>query len=170
MTRASNTPAASRAADHSADSADSRRRGGARRLAESLAAGLRAFAKSKPAGAQAAKPAAIGKQAEAAAAAFLQKRGLRLIRANYRVRGGEIDLIMRDGAAIVFVEVRRRANPAFGGAAASITARKRRKLAFAAARYLAAAGGGKPARFDAVLLDGRGQIRWQKNIAVEAPY
>ena len=52
----------------------------------------------------------IGDAAEKIAADFLSKRGLRLVESNYRCRFGEIDLVMRDGDSLVFVEVRRREN------------------------------------------------------------
>ena len=81
-----------------------------------------------------------GAQAEQAAAAYLVKRGLQLVEKNYRCRFGEIDLIMRAGVTLVFVEVRSRSSRAFGGAAASIDARKQRKLIAAAQHYLAQLG------------------------------
>lgn len=58
---------------------------------------------------------------EAAARRWLESKGLRFIAANVRERGGEIDLIMRDGKTTVFVEVRYRRSAQFGGAAASVT-------------------------------------------------
>jgi putative endonuclease len=61
-----------------------------------------------------------GVQAEILAAQYLQQRGLKLVTQNYRGRFGEIDLIMQDGASLVFIEVRLRRNANFGGAAASI--------------------------------------------------
>ncbi len=99
------------------------------------------------------EPKAVkGAAAEAAAAGFLAARGLTLVCANYRCRRGEIDLVLRDGATTVFVEVRLRTHPAFGGAAESIDARKQARIIAAARHYLA----GKPevpCRFDVVLLD-----------------
>lgn len=59
---------------------------------------------------------------EAAARRWLESKGLRFIAANVRERGGEIDLIMRDGKTTVFVEVRYRRSGLYGGAAASVTA------------------------------------------------
>ncbi len=96
--------------------------------------------------------AASGADAEALAAEFLIGHGLRVLERNWRVRGGEIDLICADGECLVFVEVRLRSGRAFGGAAASITPAKQRRIVLAAGLYLA----GKreqPCRFDAVLLD-----------------
>ena len=94
---------------------------------------------------------ARGREGEALAARFLEGRGLKVIERNFRVRGGEIDLICRDGKALVFVEVRLRSRGDFGGAAASIGAAKRQRLILAAQHYLL----GKPAcdcRFDCILL------------------
>ncbi len=52
---------------------------------------------------------------------WLEGRGLRFIAANARERGGEIDLIMRDGTVTVFIEVRYRRSARYGDAAASVT-------------------------------------------------
>ncbi len=105
-----------------------------------------------------------GSAAEDAAAAFLAGHGLQLLERNYRCRFGEIDLILRDGATLVFVEVRYRGNATFGGAAESITASKRIKLLKAARHYMAAHGQIPACRFDAVLLNGSTHdIDWVRN-------
>ncbi len=104
---------------------------------------------------------ARGREAEERAARYLESRGQREISRNFRIRGGEIDLICRDGKTLVFVEVRQRSRSDFGGAAASITASKRRRIVLAAQHYLI----GKPecdCRFDCVLIDGE-QLEWIKN-------
>jgi len=101
---------------------------------------------------------ARGREAEGRAARHLEACGLRVVERNFRVRGGEIDLICRDGKTLVFVEVRLRSRSDFGGAGASITAGKRRRIVLAAQHYLLA----KPAgdcRFDCVLIDD-GQLEW----------
>lgn len=92
-----------------------------------------------------------GRLAEDLAAHHLESHGLRVLKRNFRVRGGEIDLICRDGRTLVFVEVRLRSSQAFGGAAASITATKRRRLILAARVYLQRTPD-VPCRFDCVLL------------------
>lgn len=99
---------------------------------------------------------ARGDAIEAAALGFLQQHGLRLLARNARSRGGEIDLVMLDAAAVVFVEVRYRANPAFGGGAASVDAGKRRRLVHAARAFLAGHPqmADAPCRFDVVDADG----------------
>ncbi len=62
---------------------------------------------------------ASGAGYELLARRHLEHAGLTFCAANVAVRGGELDLIMRDGTTWVFVEVRYRRNDAFGGAAAS---------------------------------------------------
>lgn len=105
-----------------------------------------------------------GKDAEARAAKFLEAQGLQIVARNYRGRYGEIDLIAREGATLVFVEVRARASNAFGGAAASITTAKREKLTRTALQYLATLGRTPLCRFDAVLLGGNASpIEWIRN-------
>ena len=106
----------------------------------------------------------IGRRAEQAAAEFLEKRGLRVIARNYRCRGGEIDLVCRDGATLVFVEVRLRSDPRFGGAAASVTVAKQGRIALAAQHYLAAYRlHDAPCRFDCVLIDGEAPPEWLRD-------
>lgn len=92
-----------------------------------------------------------GQAAEQLAATFLQKNGLTLLEKNYRCAHGEIDLIMRDGKTLVFVEVRLRSNRNFGGAGMSITASKQQKLSRTAQLYLQTHGD-SACRFDAVLM------------------
>lgn len=102
-----------------------------------------------------------GQAAERAAEEYLLTRGLDLVERNWRCKGGEIDLVMRDGAILVFVEVRARTGMGFGGAAASITAGKRARVITAARLYLATKGVDAPCRFDAVLLQD-GRMEWLK--------
>jgi putative endonuclease len=108
-------------------------------------------------------------EAEKAALRYLMRHGLRLVARNYRCRLGEIDLIMREGNALVFVEVRLRKPSSFANAAESITSAKQRKLMAAAKHYLAGQSSPPPCRFDAVLFsDEEGHdIRWLKNIIEE---
>ena len=97
-----------------------------------------------------------GDAVEAAALAHLQARGLRLISRNAAARGGEIDLVMTDGDALVFVEVRYRASDAFGGGAASVDAGKRLRLVRAAQAFLQRhpEHADAPCRFDVVVASG----------------
>jgi putative endonuclease len=103
----------------------------------------------------------IGDAGEEAAARHLAAQGLRVLARNFRVKGGELDLVCRDGATTVFVEVRRRARADFGGAAWSIGPAKQRRLILAARHWLARHGEGA-CRFDCVLIDG-GKLEWVKD-------
>ena len=103
---------------------------------------------------------AAGGDAEEAAARFLASHGLAILDRNFRTRFGEIDLVARDGATLVFVEVRlRRASERFGGAAASVDSRKRGRIVAAARQYLQRLGREPACRFDVVTLDG-GAPQW----------
>lgn len=77
-----------------------------------------------------------GQRGEAIAAAYLQRKGYGIIAANWRCAYGELDLIMRDGAELVFVEVRTRRSTIDGLAQESVTAAKQRRLAGLADAYL----------------------------------
>lgn len=102
-----------------------------------------------------------GQKAETRAAGYLEAQGLKIVERNYRCRYGEIDLIARDGATLVFVEVRARSSAAFGGAAGSITAAKRAKITLTAQHYLASLQRTPRCRFDALLMTGdSGPLEW----------
>jgi putative endonuclease len=79
---------------------------------------------------------ARGAAVEAVALAHLSEQGLRLIARNAHCRLGELDLVMRDGTTVVFVEVRYRAHAGYGGGAASVDTAKQRRLIRAAQVFL----------------------------------
>lgn len=111
---------------------------------------------------------ARGRHAEDAARAYLTRAGLREVAANANYRGGELDLVMRDGDCIVFVEVRYRRSFAFGGGAASVDSGKRRKLVLAAQSFLVEhrEHSHAPCRFDVIEASGdpaTPEIRWLKD-------
>jgi putative endonuclease len=97
-----------------------------------------------------------GEEAEELAARFLADRGLVVVARNYRTRLGEVDLVARDGATLVFVEVRARTWSAFGGAAGSVDAGKQRRIVVAARHYLARLQKEPPCRFDVFTIQGPG--------------
>jgi putative endonuclease len=105
----------------------------------------------------------LGQSAESRAATFLQTHGLKLLTRNWHCRFGEIDLVMQDGATLVFVEVRLRSRSDFGGAAASVTPAKQRKLLATARQYLTTLKTLPPCRFDVVALNGNEPPDWIKN-------
>jgi putative endonuclease len=97
-----------------------------------------------------------GKAAEDLAAAYLENRGLAVLARNLRCKGGELDILCRDGAVLVVVEVRQRSSARFGGALASVTRQKQRRMIRAARFHLQrhAAWQHCVLRFDVVGLDG----------------
>ena len=109
---------------------------------------------------------AAGRRWENAAGEFLTDQGLAVVARGYRCRLGEIDLVCRDGAALVIVEVRARATSGFGTAVETVTARKRRRIVQATRHLLMRRPEWQqlPIRFDVVAFDGiesgTPQISW----------
>jgi putative endonuclease len=103
-----------------------------------------------------------GRDGEQLALAYLQQRGLVLIEANFRCKAGEIDLIMRDGDTLVFVEVRQRAAGSTVSAAESIGPAKIRRIVRAAQVYLQGLNRLPPCRIDVVAIDGDA-LEWLKD-------
>lgn len=103
-----------------------------------------------------------GDETETAALTLLQRHGLRLLHRNYRSRGGEIDLVMRDGDTLVFVEVRARRSARYGLAMETVDARKQRRLLLAARHWLMThpADMARPTRFDVVAFQGNAPPVW----------
>ncbi|MGU7776119.1 YraN family protein [Burkholderia sp. MR1-5-21] len=111
----------------------------------------------------AARSKSVGAAFEARARQFLERRRLAFVAANVTMRGGELDLVMREpDGTLVFVEVRARRSVRHGGAAASIGWRKRRRLVAAAQRYWVRHGAGAPCRFDVVAFEA-GQLVWLRD-------
>ena len=107
-----------------------------------------------------------GQIGEDEALAYLQQHGLTLIERNFRCKGGEIDLVMQDGATLVFVEVRKRADKNHGGAAASVTPAKQKRLIVAAHIFLQRYKMPPACRFDVIAIDAT-EMSWLKN-AIES--
>ena len=96
---------------------------------------------------------ALGRIGEDLACRELERRGYVVLERRYRRRGGEIDIIARDGPTMVFVEVKAREGKDFGEAAESVTSRKRRRMTGVALDYLARRRIGEcPCRFDVVAI------------------
>jgi putative endonuclease len=105
-----------------------------------------------------------GSAVEAAAERWLIARGMRMVAKNFSCKAGEIDLIMRDGEQLVFVEVRFRQADRFGGAAESVTRTKQQRLVRAAQYFIAAhpQWGSYACRFDVLgASQAAAQIEWQ---------
>lgn len=110
-----------------------------------------------------------GLRFEDRARTYLERQGLSLLARNFRGRRGEIDLVMRDGDSICFVEVKYRDSLAFGGAAHAIPRAKRRKIVETALLYLSVHADYRrlAPRFDALLIqrqpDGSDAFEWIQN-------
>jgi putative endonuclease len=111
---------------------------------------------------------AAGSAFEQRACAELERAGLKLLARNYTTRYGELDLVMREGDTVVFVEVRHRIRAGFGDAATSVTAAKQAKLVQTAQLWLAAnpKHAQRACRFDVVAYDGpvdSAKMAWLRN-------
>lgn len=96
----------------------------------------------------------FGEIGEALAVQELERQGYAVLARRYRRRGGEIDIIAKDGAWIVFVEVKARDGATFGGGPEAITALKRHRLTQTARDYLARHRlQDRPCRFDVVAIE-----------------
>lgn len=109
-----------------------------------------------------------GRYYEDLARTHLEQAGLRFITANVNYRFGELDLVMREAEALVFVEVRYRKGARFGGGVASVTSAKQRRIARAASAWLAAhpREAARPCRFDVIAISGpetRPELEWIRN-------
>ena len=92
-----------------------------------------------------------GRVGEAAARRHLKWAGLKFLTANFRTKGREIDLVFRDGACLVFVEVKARTEGGWTRPAAAVNQRKRGLLGQAAKEYLRRLGNPETKfRFDIV--------------------
>src|SRR6185436_2464072 len=95
----------------------------------------------------------FGKTGEDLAVQELERRGYAIVARRYRQRGGELDIIARDGPTLVFVEAKARGGRAYGAAAEAVTPMKRRKIAALAIEYMVRHHLGTcPCRFDVVAI------------------
>jgi putative endonuclease len=95
----------------------------------------------------------LGKKAESLAEAFFREKGYQILERNYRVRCGEIDLILEDHARLVFVEVKCRTSSKYGLPQESITYHKKRHIIRVAKCYLQKKGNiEKEIRFDVLAI------------------
>jgi len=90
-----------------------------------------------------------GNQAEDMAAAHLKNLGYKILARNYTTKEGEVDIIARYKNALVFIEVKARANNTYGGGLAAVGGAKQAKITKAAIAYIKE---NKP-KFDAIMFD-----------------
>ena len=93
----------------------------------------------------------LGKIGEDLACGELERRGYAIVARRYRRRGGELDIVARDGETMVFVEVKAREGREFGEGAEAIGGWKQRRMTAVALDYLARHQlTNAPCRFDVV--------------------
>lgn len=97
-----------------------------------------------------------GRRGEEFAAGYLERNGYAIVARNFRVRQGEIDLIVQCGGYVAFIEVKTRANGHFAEAREFVTLRKQRRLIAAALAWLAANPCKLQPRFDVI------EVYWPK--------
>lgn len=96
-----------------------------------------------------------GRRAEQAVAAYLTSLGWQLVATNWRTRWCEIDLIMRQGSTISFIEVKYRQTDSYGDGLAYITPAKLRQMHFAAEQWIAQQSSAAEYGLMAVAVSGR---------------
>ena len=95
----------------------------------------------------------LGARGEEIAAVFLTGRKFVILERNFRCKGGEVDIVAREGKTFVFVEVKTRRTLSFGPPQASVTPFKQRQISKAALTWLAKNRlEGALARFDVVAI------------------
>ena len=98
---------------------------------------------------------ALGRWGESRVARVYEAAGYEVLDRNWRVRGGELDLVLGRGDEIVFCEVKARRSAAFGGAVAAVTPAKQAQVRRLAESWLRTRGGpAAEVRFDVVAIDG----------------
>jgi putative endonuclease len=112
----------------------------------------------------------LGQWGEEQASRYLEVHGCRVIAANWRCTAGEVDLVVRDGDWLAFVEVRTRRGRAYGTAEESITAAKLARMAAVAESYVYENEWEGDWRLDVVAIQiRRGQapaIEWYKSVSL----
>jgi len=96
----------------------------------------------------------VARRGEDAAAAFLERIGMTVLDRNWRCQTGEVDIVARDGSALVFVEVKTRRSERAGTAEEAVSPTKQRRIAKLANVYLKSCpdAAGDEVRFDVVAI------------------
>lgn len=96
----------------------------------------------------------VGRRGEDIAASYLGLQEFEILERNFTVRGGEVDIIARDGSDIVFVEVKTRLQYCFGRASEAVDKAKQQRLIKTALLYLSRHSSGRENyRFDVVTVE-----------------
>ena len=93
---------------------------------------------------------AVGQTGEDIAARHLSTQGFTVLERNWRCGKAEIDIIAKDGDALVFVEVKTRSTSAFGAPESFLSPRQTQLIAACAAAYMESIGHEWELRFDVI--------------------
>jgi len=110
---------------------------------------------------------AFGDHGERLAGKYLKRKGYKIVAKNYRTPFGEIDIVARDDASLVFVEVKTRSNTRHGYPEMNVHPAKLRHFVSAAQNFISEKGFECPYRLDVVSIDfsdGKADIRHFENI------
>lgn len=110
----------------------------------------------------------IGERGEDAAAAYLERSGMKIVERNWRCRHGEVDIVCFDSDVLVLVEVKTRTTARAGTGEEAVSTQKQRKLTRLAREYVHTNGLHEtPMRFDViairVIASDRAMIRHHKD-------
>lgn len=99
----------------------------------------------------------LGKIGENTTAKFLSRCGYKILEKNFRIKGGEVDIIAEKNDTLVFVEVKSRTSTEYGTGEEAVTYTKKKRLIRAAKAYLRYKGADRNCRFDviSILFNGR---------------
>ena len=112
-----------------------------------------------------------GVTGEELAEKYLAGRGMTPVTRRYRGLDGEVDLILRDGETLVFVEVKYRPKGAKGSGLTAVTPAKRRRLIHAAAAFATEREEwDRPFRFDVVEISREGILHVPNAFQMESSY
>lgn len=103
-----------------------------------------------------------GASYEEIAASYLKEQGIKIIKKNYRIRQGEVDLIGEDTSHLIFIEIKYRKTAKFGEPFEAVSLLKQKKICKAAEHYLLKYGTKKQIRYDVVSILGE-HISWYRN-------
>ena len=96
-----------------------------------------------------------GRQYEETAVRYLEEQHYQILERNYQIRTGEIDIIAKDGAYLVFAEVKFRQNERMGDPLEAVDIRKQKKICQTAKYYLYQKKlQDLPCRFDVIAITG----------------
>jgi putative endonuclease len=110
---------------------------------------------------------ALGAYGERLAARLLAEQGLVVLDRNWRCRDGELDIVARDGDALVFVEVKTRSSLAYGGPADAVDRRKAARIRRLAVQWIAhRRAGGEPEFWAAIRFDVVAVVRASPGVQV----